>query len=78
MNPVSAILRIICGLVLIILAYSTYNSNSQHFAAGEPLRVFGFTTSASPGQLTFAFGAIGLIGLLLIGLGVVTLLKSRR
>ncbi len=78
MNPIATILRIICGFALIILAYSTYSRNSQHIAAGEPMQIFGHVTGASSGQLTLAFGVIGLIGLFLIGLGVVTLLKNRR
>ena len=78
MNPISSILRIICGLALIVLSYSTYHKNSERFAAGESLQIFGFPTGASSGQLTLAFSVIGLIGAVLIVLGVLGLLKSRQ
>ena len=77
MNAISAILRIVCGLALVILAYSTYSRNSQHIAAGEPMQIFGYATGASSGQLTLAFAVIGLIGLFMVGLGIATLLKRR-
>jgi uncharacterized membrane protein YidH (DUF202 family) len=73
----SSLLRIICGVILIILGYSTYSRNSAHINAGEPMQVFGHVTNAEPWQLTLAFGLIGLIGLFLIVLGCVNLLKSR-
>ena len=77
MNFVSAILRIICGFALIILSYSTYHRISERVAAGEPMQILGFTTGASSGQLTLAFGVVGLIGVFLVVLGVVTLVKKR-
>ena len=78
MNLISSILRIICGLALIILAYSTHQKNTAHVAAGEPLQIFGITTGASSTQLGISFIVIGLIGLFLIILGVINLLKSRQ
>ena len=77
MNTIPAIIRIVCGLALIIFSYSTYHRISGHIAAGEPIEIFGVTIGASPGQLTFAFGVIGLIGILLFILGVVTYFKKR-
>jgi TRAP-type C4-dicarboxylate transport system permease small subunit len=77
MNSFSSILRIVCGVVLIILGYSTYSRNAAHIAAGEPMQVFGHLTNAEPRQLTLAFAVIGLIGLFLIVLGCVNLLKRR-
>ena len=77
MNSLSAILRIICGLALIIFSYSTNHRISEPIAAGAPIEIFGVTIGASPGQLTFALVVIGLIGLLLTMLGVVTFFKKR-
>ena len=77
MRQLSSIMRIICGVALIILGYSTYSRNSAHIAAGEPMQVFGHMTNAEPWQLTLAFAVIGLIGVFLIVLGCVNLLKSR-
>ena len=77
MNSISAILRILCGLALIIFSYSTYRRASEHVAAGGPIEIFGVTMGASPGQLNFALGVVGLIGILLIILGIVTFTKKR-
>jgi len=77
MNSISAALRIICGVALIIFSYSTYHRISQPGAAGKPIEVFGVTIGASSGQVTFALGIFGLIGVLLIVLGVVTFFKKR-
>jgi len=77
MNSVSAILRIICGLALIIFSYSTYHRISEPIAAGRPMEIFGVTMGASPGQVTFGLVVIGLIGLLLVILGVGRIFKKQ-
>jgi hypothetical protein len=77
MNSISAALRIICGVALIIFSYWTYHRISQHVAAGQPIEAFGVSIGASPGQVTFALGVFGLIGVLLIVLGVITFFKKR-
>jgi len=77
MKSISAALRILCGLALIIFSYSTYHRISQHVVAGEPLEAFGVTIGASPGQVTFALGVFALVGVLLIVLGVVTFFNKR-
>jgi hypothetical protein len=77
MNVISAVLRFICGLVLIIAAYATYRRASGHVAAGEPLQIAGVTFNASPSELAVSLGVVGLIGLLLIVLGVVALIRKR-
>jgi hypothetical protein len=78
MNPVSSIIRIITGLVLIILSYVTYQKNSAHIDAGEPAKALGFEIGLSGSQLTIAFTVIGFIGLGLVIFGVVGFLKGRR
>src|SRR5712671_4134973 len=55
MNSISAILRIVCGLALIIFSYSTHRRIGERVAAGEPVQIVGVTLGASAGQLTFAF-----------------------
>jgi len=76
MNYISAILRIICGIVLIFLSCSTYQRISKHIADGGQIQIFGFTTSASSGEL--ALGVIGLIGIFLVTLGVISLVSKRK
>ena len=75
MNPISAITRIICGLVLIVLATSVYLKNRAAMAAGGELQLFGFTTPADSWQVTLGFVVIGLIGLAMLIIGVRSLLS---
>jgi len=78
MKMLSAILRFICGLALIGAAYVTYRRTAAHIAAGEPIQIAGVTIGASPGEFNAALAVIGLIGILLIVLGVVTLTRGKR
>ncbi len=78
MNAISAILRLLSGLILVVLAGTTYAKNTRHIAAGDPMHLFGVPTGLSSGQVTAALVAVGLIGLGLVILGVVTLCKGRR
>lgn len=78
MNYLSSLLRIVCGLAIVVLAYSTYHRNSARIAAGESPQIFGYATGASSSQLTLSFAVIGLIGVVLILLGIAGLLKSRQ
>jgi hypothetical protein len=77
MNAISSILRIVFGLALIILSYTSWRRNSAHIEAGEPLQLFGITTGAAPWQITLMFVVMGLIGLWLIARGLLPLLKGR-
>ena len=76
MNSISSLIRIICGLALIILSYTTYKNTFAQAASGAQLQVFGMTTGATSGQLTFGFVVIGLIGVALLALGVIGLFKK--
>jgi TRAP-type C4-dicarboxylate transport system permease small subunit len=78
MNSTSSILRIICGLAVIILSYTTYQNTFAHAAPGTQLQIFGMATGASAGQLTLGFVVIGLIGTALLALGVIGILKNRQ
>lgn len=78
MRMVSSILRIVCGLALLIMAWSVHAKNAAGTAAGEQPTIFGLTLGASPGQLTLAFVVIGLIGTGLIVLGLIGLLKQAK
>jgi hypothetical protein len=73
MNGVSAAIRLICGLALIILAYSSYGRASAHVANGEPVQIFGITIGASPSEFKLSLIVVALIGVFMIVLGVVTL-----
>jgi hypothetical protein len=78
MNSTSSILRIICGLAVIILSYTTHQNTFAHAAPGTQLQIFGMATGASAGQLTLGFVVIGLIGTALLALGVIGILKNRQ
>ncbi|MCX6857369.1 MAG: hypothetical protein NTV80_20965 [Verrucomicrobia bacterium] len=78
MNSTSSILRIICGLAVIILSYTTYQNTFAHAAPGTQLQIFGMATGASAGQLTLGFVVIGLIGAALLALGIIGILKNRQ
>ena len=72
MKVISATLRLICGLALVIFAFTTYRRVGDHVAAGQPIQIFGATLNLSPGQLGFALIVVGVVGLLLMILGVLT------
>jgi Mn2+/Fe2+ NRAMP family transporter len=78
MNPIPAIVRIVIGLAILILAYTTYSKNSQLIAANAPSQIFGYATGATSGQLNIAFALCALFGLFLLLRGIATLLKSRQ
>jgi hypothetical protein len=77
MNVLSAILRFICGVALILTAYLTNRRIGAQVAAGQPIEIAGVNLGASPGELSWALGAVGLIGVLLIVFGAITLLKKQ-
>ena len=77
MNPIASIIRVVSGLALVILSYSTYHRTFDGVSAGGKLMLFGSETGASAGQLTLAFVVIGLLGVGLLALGVLGFLKSR-
>ena len=77
MNQISSILRIVCGLAILILCISMYRKMSAQIASGGEIQLMGHPIGASSGTTTLMFALIGLVGLLLLILGVVGLLKSR-
>ena len=77
MNVLSAILRFICGLALIIASYATYHRISGQITAGEPIQIAGVAIGASPREISWALGVVGLMGVLLIVFVFVTLVKKR-
>jgi len=77
MNHISSVLRIVSGLAILILCISMYRNMAAQLAAGGQLQLFGQPTGASSGQLTIGFVVIGLIGLFLLVIGIVSLLRSR-
>jgi hypothetical protein len=77
MNVLSAILRFICGFALIGASFATYHRINGRVVAGEPIQIVGVTIGASSRELSWALGVVGLIGVLLIIFGVITLMKKR-
>lgn len=77
-NMLAALLRIVVGLVVLGLSYSTYKSTFSAMESGGKLQVFGVETGASSGQLTAGFVVVGLIGVFILIKGVMELLRSRQ
>lgn len=78
MNSISSIIRIICGLALIILAYTTYQNTVAHAVPGSKLMIFGMATDASAGQITLGLVVVGLMGAAFAALGAIGILKGRQ
>lgn len=73
---ISGILRLICGLALIVYAILTYGRIGAGVAAGQPILLFGKMVDVSPVQMWLALGVAGLVGLGLIILGMMTLRRK--
>lgn len=76
MNTIFPIIRIVCGLVLIVVATSRYFSVRAQIAEGAEIQLFGYTASGAPWQLMLALGAALVLGIALIALGGFTLVKK--
>ena len=76
MKLVSGLLRLICGLILIIFAFATYHRIGAQVAAGQPIQIAGVTVDASASQLNLGLIVVGLIGAFLMILGVVTFFRK--
>lgn len=76
MKIVSGVLRLICGLALIIFAFATYQRIGAQVAAGQPIQIVGITMGASATQVNLGLIVVGLIGVFLMIFGVVTFLKK--
>jgi hypothetical protein len=74
-SSISSLLRIVCGLGLLILTWSTYQKANHPVLPGERIQVLGINV-ASAGQLTIPLVVFGLVGLGLVFLGVMGLMKS--
>jgi hypothetical protein len=77
MKLISGMLRLICGLALIIFAFATYRRIGAQVAAGQPIEIGGVTLGASAGQLNLGLVVVGVIGVFLMIFGVVTFLKKQ-
>ena len=77
MKVVSGVLRLICGLALIIFAFATYRRVGAQVAAGQPMEIGGITIGASAGQLSLGLVIVGVLGLVLMIFGIVTFLKKQ-
>jgi hypothetical protein len=76
MALVSPIIRIVCGLVLIIVALVRYFGIRQQIAAAEEGTVMAFGRELGSGQLTLLLIVALLVGFVLLGLGVAALIKK--
>ena len=74
----SSVLRILCGLAILVFTITTYRKTFAGFQEGGKLAVWGSPVDLPPGLLTLGFVVIGLVGALLIVLGIVSFLKSKN
>jgi cell division protein FtsX len=75
MNQATSILRMICGLAILVLCFSQYQSMSTALDAGGQPQLFGHAVSMSGTQLYLCLGVCALIGLVLFLVGAVRLLR---
>ena len=78
MKTVSGVLRLLCGLGLIIFAFVTYHRIGAQVASGQEIQIAGIKFGASVGQLDFGLIIVGVIGIFLIVLGVLTFLRKKE
>lgn len=76
MNYMTALIRIVVGLVVIVFSISTCKKNSAHIAAGESPQLFGQAIGLSGTPLMLMFALFGLFGLALILMGLARLLRK--
>ncbi len=76
MHAVSALLRIVCGVAVLFLTWSTWSRNKAALSGDGPVTIYGQTMSGS--TVALACGVFALIGLGLLALGLMGLLKSRK
>ncbi|MDB6073386.1 MAG: hypothetical protein JWO89_1026 [Verrucomicrobiaceae bacterium] len=75
-SSISSLLRIVCGLGLLVLTWSTYQKVNHPVHPGEQIQVLGMNV-ASAGQLSIPLVVFGLVGVGLLVLGIMGLMKSR-
>jgi hypothetical protein len=78
MKTVSGVLRLLCGLGLIIFAFVTYHRIGAQVASGQEIQIAGVKLGASVGQLDIGLVVVGLVGIFLIVLGALTLMKKKE
>lgn len=78
MQSVSSLLRLVCGLGVLGLAWTSWSQHKDAIAAGGPVQLFGQTLPADSASVTLAFGLIAVLALGLILLGVLGLLRGKR
>lgn len=78
MKPVSATLRLICGIAILFLTWTSWSKNKAAIAAGEPARLFGKTMEADSGSITLAYGIVAVVALGLILPGAFGLTRSGK
>ena len=78
MKSVSPILRLICGIAILFLTWTSWSKNKAAIAAGEPVQFFGKTMEADSATITLAYGIIAVMALGLILLGVFGLTRNGK
>ena len=61
MNTVSALLRLACGGVILLLAWTSWGKTNETITAGKPVELFGQTIQADGASITLAFGLIAVL-----------------
>lgn len=77
MNNISSLLRLICGVAILILAYSSWSKHKAAIAAGAPAEIFGQTIKGDGHMVLLAYGVIAFLGAGLLLLGVLGFLRGQ-
>ncbi len=79
-NIIAPIIRIICGLILIVVSTTRYFGVRKEIALADEgqIEIFGFATTGEPWQLLLVFGTSMLVGIALISLGGFALMKKMQ
>jgi hypothetical protein len=66
MNPLSSVLRLVFGLIIVVMSVLQYRSMKAHLAEGGTPQLFGHVVGLSATGLTVLFVILGLVGLVLL------------
>lgn len=76
MNVISSLIRMLCGVAVLALTWSSWSKNKEALSGETPLNLYGQTMSGGTAGMTM--GVFALIGLGLLWLGLVGLLKGKK
>jgi hypothetical protein len=75
MNQGSSIIRMLCGLAILVMCVIQYRTMSTALDAGGQPQLFGRPVNMTATQLYLTLGVLGLVGLVMLLAGAVKLFK---